>query len=248
MTKFGKFLVGAAATSLLAWGTHAMGGVQYVDGLHQGAQQALEQGGFAGVRFAMQRDPLARIAVMSGIADPVERARAADAVLAVPGIAGVRWVDDAAPAAAGAAGDAAPPASAPEVASCQQDVDALMAGKVINFATGSAAMPAASLALVDQVAGALKDCDGMTIAVEGHTDATGVPAANQALSQARADAVAAALAERGLAAARISATGFGSSRPVQQGSDAAANAANRRIEFRLGSSAAAAPAPATTGE
>lgn len=240
MTKFAKFLVGAAATSLLAWGAHALSGDNYIAGLQRAAEGALEDGGIAGVKVAMARDPLARVAVLSGITDPAERARVAAALMgAVPGISGVRWADDAA-AAAPASGDLAPAAGDQQVAACQENIDQVMAGKVINFASSSASMPSASLAVVDEVAAALGQCTGMSVTVEGHTDATGIPEANQALSQARADAVAGALSTRGVAAERITATGFGSSRPVQPGNDEAAKAANRRIEFRLGTAAAPA--------
>ena len=236
MTKFTKFLVGVGATSLLAWGAHAMTGENYIAGLESRASAALQGGDFAGVDLAMARDPLARVAVLSGITDPAARARAEAAVLAVPGISAVRWADAAAADAA-----AAPAASVAEVAACQQDVDATMQGKVITFNSGSAYMPDSSLAVVDEVANAIRDCAGMAIAVEGHTDASGSAEVNQTLSQARADAVSAALATRGIAADRISATGFGSSQPVTPGDGY--NAANRRIEFKLGAGAAAA-APA----
>jgi len=246
MTGLAKFLVGAAATSLLAWGAHALTGDDYIAGLQTKAQAALDGGGMSGVNLAMAHDPLARIAVLSGVSDPAERARIEAAVLAVPGIAGVRWADGdgavpAAPAAAAPA--AAAPAAAAAVAACQDDVNTVMAGKVINFNSGSAYMPDSSLNVIEEVAGALRDCTGMTIAVEGHTDSSGSAAINQTLSQARADAVAAALAQRGIAAGRVTATGFGSSRPITPGDGA--NAANRRIEFKLGSGAvAAAPAAA----
>ncbi len=247
MTGFAKFLVGAAATSLLAWGAHALTGEDYIGGLQTQTQSALDAGGMSGVSLAMANDPLARIAVLSGVSDPAERARIEAAVMAaVPGLAGVRWADGGAGEAAPATADVPPAAAA--VAACQDNVDQVMTGKVINFNSSSAFMPDSSLAVIDEVANAIRDCAGMPIAVEGHTDATGSADINQRLSQARADAVAAALAERGIAAARVTATGFGSSRPVDEGSSDVANAANRRIEFKLGSGGAAPAAAPAEGE
>ena len=52
------------------------------------------------------------------------------------------------------------------------------------------------------------------IVVEGHTDSQGQAAANQALSQRRADAVRDALAAAGVPSARIQSTGVGAARPV----------------------------------
>lgn len=245
MKGLAKFLIGAAATSLLAWGAHALTGESYLSGLQTQAQTALAEGGVSGVNLAMARDPLARVAVLSGVSDPAERARIEALVLAVPGISAVRWAGGVGDAAATAAVvPVAPSAEAADVAACQSDVDQAMAGKVINFNSGSAFMPASALAVVEEVAAAIRDCAGMTIAVEGHTDSTGNAEINQTLSQARADAVASALAERGIAAERVSASGFGSARLAVPGDGA--NVANRRIEFKLGSGSA--PATAADGE
>lgn len=68
--------------------------------------------------------------------------------------------------------------------------------------------------------------------VEGHTDAAGSPSYNLDLSQRRADAVAHYLGERGIAASRLLARGFGQSRPIAANSLAGEN---RRVETRLSS-------------
>ena len=94
MTGFGKVVAGAAATSLLAGGAHAMGGARYIHGLEAGARTALAGYGMANIGVKMERDPLARIAVLNGVSGKEARAAAEATVLAVPGIAGVRWADD----------------------------------------------------------------------------------------------------------------------------------------------------------
>ena len=243
MTGFGKFLVGAAATSLLAFGAHALNGKNYIDSLGERASGALGAAGMEGVGLAMQDDPLARIAVLSGITDPAARASAQDAVLAVRGIAAVRWADGEgagtdASAAADTATPPAPEAAAAEVTACQGDVDEAMAGKVINFRSGSAYLVPGSLRIIDEVAEALGNCADLNIAVGGHTDATGNDEVNQVLSQQRADQVAQALIDRGIDARRVSATGYGSTQPVMPGTSPEANAANRRIAFTLGEASA----------
>ncbi|MCB2089234.1 MAG: OmpA family protein [Sphingomonadaceae bacterium] len=242
MNGFGKFLVGAAATSLLAWGAHAVGGESYIDSIGTNATSALQGAGLDGVTAIMPSEPLSRVVVLKGDVDDATREKAEAAVLAVPGVSRVMWDSDYENGAFGdRAADAAATgetASEAEVATCQGNLDELMASKVINFRSGSAYMPESSLVVVDEVASALKGCDGMAIAVGGHTDATGSAEINQQLSQERADAVAAALAERGVDAARITATGYGSSKPKVPGDGA--NEANRRIEFTLGNTAAPA--------
>ena len=238
MTKIAKLLVGAGVTSLLAWGAHAMGGEGFVNKIGEGATAALAGSGVSGVTAAMKTDPnLSRTVVLSGEGLTDEQRDAAEAeVRKVAGVGNVVWegYDD----ADGGDGDGEAGANVSEeaVATCQDNVNTLVAEKEINFKSGSAYMPESSLAVVKEVADALKPCDGVALAVGGHTDATGSDEVNNKLSQARADAVKAALVENGLGADSISAKGFGSSQPKVEG--AGANEANRRIEFTLGSEGA----------
>lgn len=69
------------------------------------------------------------------------------------------------------------------------------------------------------------------IIVEGHTDSTGSSTYNEGLSLRRAEAVRAILVDNGVAPGRISATGFGESRPVASNDTAAGRQENRRVEI-----------------
>jgi outer membrane protein OmpA-like peptidoglycan-associated protein len=70
--------------------------------------------------------------------------------------------------------------------------------------------------------------------VLAHTDSTGTTAANLALSQKRAAAVAAYLGSHGIARARIAARGLGESAPLYNPeADETQRAANRRVELRV---------------
>jgi outer membrane protein OmpA-like peptidoglycan-associated protein len=70
--------------------------------------------------------------------------------------------------------------------------------------------------------------------VFGHTDTSGSPEVNQALSDKRAAAVATYLAGHGVAKARIASKGLGETAPLYNpDTDESQKAANRRVEIRL---------------
>jgi outer membrane protein OmpA-like peptidoglycan-associated protein len=70
--------------------------------------------------------------------------------------------------------------------------------------------------------------------VLAHTDSTGTPGANLALSQKRAATVAAYLGSHGIARARIASRGLGESAPLYNPeADETQRAANRRVELRV---------------
>jgi OmpA-OmpF porin, OOP family len=150
-----------------------------------------------------------------------------------------------APAAAPIAAVATPEATVvpAAVVDCQKNVDAAIAGKTINFVTGKAVIAADSKALLDAIGVSLKDCAGTTVEVAGHTDRVGDAGMNLSLSQARADAVAKALADRGVPADRMVAKGYGETMPVDPNGPEN-NAADRRTAFTV--SQAAEPAPAAS--
>ncbi|MEY4501067.1 MAG: hypothetical protein RIS52_957 [Pseudomonadota bacterium] len=143
-----------------------------------------------------------------------------------------------------AANAIAAPVATAESAACQTNVTALMTGKTINFETSRAAIAASSQGLIDEVAAAVKGCQGVAIEVGGHTDARGDDASNQTLSEARAAAVVAALTAKGVPADRLTSKGFGETKPLDPANTPEALAKNRRIEFNV---SAAAPAQQPAG-
>ncbi len=163
---------------------------------------------------------------------------------------GTKCASTAAPAveapAAVAAGGVEAPATVEAVKTCQADVDAVAKGKTINFTSGGAKIAADSMPLIDSIAKAAKDCAGTTIEVAGHTDAQGNDAYNQRLSEERANAVVAALVERGIPTSRLTPKGYGETKPLDTANTPEALAKNRRIEFGV-SASAAAPAAAPAG-
>jgi OmpA-OmpF porin, OOP family len=103
---------------------------------------------------------------------------------------------------------------------------------IINFETGSAHLSADSREILQKAAAAMKAAPvGTRVEVGGHTDSTGDPAANMALSQQRADAVRVTLVEFDVDPAMLTAKGYGDSKPVASNATPDGRMQNRRIEF-----------------
>jgi OOP family OmpA-OmpF porin len=142
-------------------------------------------------------------------------------------------------AAAAEAARAAAVEADPEGA-CADRVAGTLAARRIVFRPGSAELEAEGVAAVEALAAALADCPDVAFEIGGHTDSQGREAANLELSEARAAAVKAALDAAGLPHVALTARGYGPSRPVADNDTEAGRAANRRIEFTLMRTAAAA--------
>ncbi len=103
----------------------------------------------------------------------------------------------------------------------------------VYFETGSDRLTHDSLSILIQAAAALRGQPSMKIEVRGHTDSVGRDENNLALSQRRAQSVVAFLVENGIPAARLTALGFGETRPVADNRTPEGRATNRRVEFRV---------------
>lgn len=101
----------------------------------------------------------------------------------------------------------------------------------INFDTGKAELKPDGRATVAEIVKMLKAAPSMKVAIEGHTDNVGRPAANKALSEARARSVMAAVAAGGVEASRLSAAGFGQEKPIADNRGEEGRAKNRRVEL-----------------
>jgi outer membrane protein OmpA-like peptidoglycan-associated protein len=103
-----------------------------------------------------------------------------------------------------------------------------------TFDPGSAAVKAQTDATLLEIARTVKTRNQTFVDVLAHTDTTGTPQGNQALSDRRAAAVATYLAGHGVARARIASRGLGQSAPLYNPDTTdTQKAANRRIEIRL---------------
>ena len=103
----------------------------------------------------------------------------------------------------------------------------------LSFAPGAAVIEAASAELLGDIVAVLRDCAREVFEVGGHTDSQGREVMNQELSAARAEAVRAALIERGVAPSQLVAVGYGEAEPIADNDTEAGRESNRRIAFTL---------------
>jgi outer membrane protein OmpA-like peptidoglycan-associated protein len=107
---------------------------------------------------------------------------------------------------------------------------------VVNFASGSDAIPDDAIELLQQAAATIARLPaGTPIVVTGHTDNVGEPATNRQLALRRAEAVRAALIRYGAPVAALRARGMGDTQPVAGNDSEAGRFRNRRIEFSAAS-------------
>jgi outer membrane protein OmpA-like peptidoglycan-associated protein len=102
----------------------------------------------------------------------------------------------------------------------------------VYFASGSAVLLEESEPMLKQVAALVKASPAASLTIEGHTDNIGPAEYNQKLSEARANAVREALVSRyGIPAGKLTAKGFGLTRPVDSNATVEGRAHNRRVEL-----------------
>lgn len=102
MPRWAKILIGLAAALLVGWLNYGPlgGGQRFVDALEARAQLRLRVAELPGVSVRMQRDPLARVAVLSGEADEFQRNGLGSfpgingRIATIPGMGGIRWAGE----------------------------------------------------------------------------------------------------------------------------------------------------------
>jgi cytochrome c oxidase subunit 2 len=103
----------------------------------------------------------------------------------------------------------------------------------IEFESGSTELTSSSTFQLNDLAEILSKYATMRIEVGGHTDNVGNPAANRALSQARANAVKEYLVGKGVTADRVTAVGYGDTKPLETNDTDEGRQKNRRTEFTI---------------
>lgn len=93
------------------------------------------------------------------------------------------------------------------------------------------AVSPASLPALDALAALALRCDNVSIEIAAHSDAAGIEEVNRGVTKRRAQLVADHLIRAGADAAKISAAGYGSERPLAPNDSEENRAKNRRVEF-----------------
>jgi outer membrane protein OmpA-like peptidoglycan-associated protein len=104
--------------------------------------------------------------------------------------------------------------------------------KQIHFELNSATIKGDSFTLMDEIADFFaRNPNIKEVEIQGHTDNTGSREFNKTLSQDRADSVRKYLVDHGVEGSRLTAMGYGSSRPLAPNVTPANRARNRRVQF-----------------
>jgi len=102
----------------------------------------------------------------------------------------------------------------------------------ILFESGKSDLKPESTPTLKSIAAALKAHPDLKVEIQGHTDNVGSAASNLTLSQARAEAVKAALtSDYAVSADQLSAKGYGDTKPVTKNTTPEGRANNRRVEI-----------------
>lgn len=113
-----------------------------------------------------------------------------------------------------------------------QDILKALGLQIINFSSGSTAIPADNQTVLKKAAELLKSKKDFKFTIEGHADNQGKAAENMTLSDKRAQAVRSFLIANGVSDSTVSAKGFGETQPIADNAAETGRLKNRRIAYK----------------
>jgi OOP family OmpA-OmpF porin len=102
----------------------------------------------------------------------------------------------------------------------------------VNFDNDKDTLRPEAAAILDDAVATLKRYPGLKVEIAGHTDSASNDAHNLDLSQRRANAVMKYFVDKGVAADRMSAKGYGEAQPIADNATKDGRFKNRRVELR----------------
>lgn len=118
--------------------------------------------------------------------------------------------------------------------------------KGVNFEFDKSRLTPNAKVILDNVAEELSAYPDVQVEIGGHTDAKGTDVYNSRLSEQRAASVVKYLEDKGIAADRMTASGYGESQPVADNETDEGREVNRRVELKITSGTTKSLAPADT--
>lgn len=111
------------------------------------------------------------------------------------------------------------------------EVEAVIELRGVHFDFDKSTLRPEAKVILNEAAALLEQHERVVVEVAGHTDSVGTDQYNQGLSERRANAVRDYLVEKGIRASRLTAVGYGESRPVATNDTAEGRQENRRVEL-----------------
>ncbi len=114
---------------------------------------------------------------------------------------------------------------------CRDLMQAVLKVSGIGFDGGKAELTVDSEGILDRASAVIARCPEAGVEVGAHSDSDGSASRNRDLTQVRAESIVEYLVAAGVKRERLTAVGYGESKPIADNKTAAGKAANRRIEF-----------------
>ena len=117
--------------------------------------------------------------------------------------------------------------------SAKEKIRKLLSIENIEFEVSKGSLTPRGKSTVDKLSNILRQYSNIKIEIAGHTDSDGSAEFNQRLSQQRVNTVKSRLITKGISATRLTAKGYGETKPIVPNTSKANKQRNRRVEINI---------------